>query len=244
MGGVRSTQGFGIYRASENHTLLEPTRYRRDGRARLILTMHGITGNAFAALAPAYGGHIPRILAHRGYIVLAIDGGDRSLNGAGWANNNVMQAMQQGIDYARSLGCKPGKVGLVGLSMGALSCLRFIADGETEVGAAWLGIPAVDAGSIWDLNQYRTSMDTAWGGNFTANGRTATNLVARADELGDTPILMHVANNDPIALPDRANALAGAAANARVVDLGAVGHDYLAMNQYASKVVKFFESNL
>lgn len=159
---IRHTRGKGYSATSPNEgqLLVRHEATKMDGTVPAILCCHSHndTLDQFTPGVPTEadpGWHI-WMLAQAGYIVLAVE----AAGIAPWSNQAAMDRINDAYDYAMVQGAKPGKVGVMGYSMGGLTALNWIKRNAAKVAAAWLWAP------VTDLDWARTQ--GTWGTEITA----------------------------------------------------------------------------
>lgn len=147
-----------------------PSSWRADGSKMGILYMHGATSNETQPLSawPFSLGNIITAVVAAGYPVLCPFGG-----GDTWGNTLGQARMDEARTYLQgTLGAKPGKIGLIGGSMGGLSILNWARNHLTDVAVAVGITPVSDVTDIHTNN--RSGLASSINGAYPAVWSEAT----------------------------------------------------------------------
>jgi predicted alpha/beta hydrolase family esterase len=152
-----------------------------------------------------------------------------------WGNADVIDQVAALKTWSQDTAeAAPGKVLLIGISMGATAALNYalsLDDPASQVGAIVLISPALDPGDIAGTPRdaiLRASIYYAFGGTaetYAAQG-PAYNPNLRREEIGAMGIPIHIwqSNDDPIAVYSIAQDFVANTANVEMTDVGAYGH--------------------
>lgn len=161
-------------------------------------------------------------LSERFVVVSADLGGART-----YGNDTVIAAIGRARNYlVNTLDVKPGKIALVGASMGFQSAAVYARAHPTQIAAIVGFIPLCDLTDIHTNNRAGATADinTAYGGAYSeATYGAAHNPVTFASQL-TMPIQLWYASDDTAVIPSTVTAFDAAAPNCTINDVGALGH--------------------
>lgn len=222
--------------AVEKDALLLPKDWHSDGSRRGIIYAHAAGQEAYHitswAVPMALGGFFP---------VACGDNGDpANLSGTtsgpfNWGNDNAIARITDAYNYLTgALGCKAGKVGLFGGSMGAIQLLNWARQNLAKVACIGLSIPVLDANDIYVNNKYQPATIPAAYGLVSPAAIPAGTLLTHnpvnyaAGDLNGVPIRLWPSDDDPVAsntTAAQAFAASGVGDTISVVSVGAQGHN-------------------
>ena len=105
-----------------------------------------------------------------------------NLGTATWGNDTVVDRIESARLNLVALGCRSDKVGLVGTSMGGISCWSYARANPTKVAAIVAMIPVCDIEDMRPIGGFGVQIEAAWG--IAAGGvlpdRANPNTVANA----------------------------------------------------------------
>lgn len=171
-----------------------------DGSDPLVVVCHGRSPTAAAERACLQwaqndGGGSPHLLklADRDYALACIDAGGNLT----WGNQASSDAVHNAIAWARGNGfAHPTKKALLlGYSMGGAVAANYAHDHPENVAGLLLEAPGADLDYFY-ANGYASELDTAYGGNYTLNGK-ARSPMSFAPSLA-MPALIYTAINDSV----------------------------------------------
>ena len=197
-----SSMGFGAVVAGEGEVTILPKYPTPTGTSMGVLYCHGAGGPARQALEPAFA-PVLNALASAGHPVLSCDLGGL----ATWGNDVVLARMGTAKAYLHAtLGARPGKILLVGASMGGLSALVWAKNNPTLTAGVIGIVPVSDVTDMHTNNRQglRASIDSAYPGGWSEAAHGATRnpvTVAAAGAYADVPMLLISAQSDTTVLP-------------------------------------------
>lgn len=154
-------------------TTVLPKSWRGDGTVTGVVYCHGsgqdsraVVGFDLAGNGPAVNQqHLVQQVALAGFPVLSIDAA-----GNAWGNDNAIAAVAAARAHLQTtLGAKPGKVLLVGVSMGGLTCLNWARQHRDQC-AGFAGImPVSDLQNYYANSGNAAGVDAAYGGRYDDN---------------------------------------------------------------------------
>lgn len=237
-----STYGVGAVSAGEKYLAIRP-KYTRTPAPLGILYCHSSNGQAHE---PQYFGGVMDImaaLAAAGHPILSCELGGLSP----WGNTTSQARMSEAYTYLQSsMGARPGKVAVMGLSMGGVTSLSWAGNNPGKVAGAVGFIPAVDMTDIVAKNSggLASSIHTAYGGTYTeavfgANHNPQT--MAAAGRYAGIPIRTYYGDTDPACIPSTQTAFATSSGAIATALSG--GHTSTALEQInVAQVVQFIGS--
>lgn len=238
-----TSRGVGQYRSAETHLFVTDRMYKRTATHRGIIYCHGAGSTAIPADG-GFGGAQILALAAAGYPVISCDLGGTLT----WGNDTAFAAVDDAWAYLKSaFGAKTDKVGLIGVSMGALTALGWARQHLSSVFAVAASIPVLDLDDVYQGNKgsYRADIGTAHGVTYPTTIPTLSTrspVAFGSSDLAGLPLKCWSSSNDPIAtVTSLASAWAGAGSTKTVVDLGAVGHNGATIDPQA--VVQHFDDH-
>lgn len=171
----------GRYQTGEGQLRLLANDAKLDGTEKAIIAIHGHGGDATQFdMLTAYQGRHTEALADAGYVVLSIDAGGPTTFG----NDAAMAAITAAYNWLTGAGkARPGKIGVVGWSMGGCNALNWVKRNPAKVAAVqcWTPLtdldffhgtagytPAYSPGSVAP-GGYAAEIDAAYGGNYAVN---------------------------------------------------------------------------
>lgn len=175
---IWTSHGVGRFVAGETDVVLLPRAYRHDGTVPGVVYCHGALGSGLSASDPfARPGEwsLLRGIAERYPVVVADLGGPFT-----FGNATTVAAIESARRYLQTTwGAKPGKIGLVGVSMGGTGVINYAAAYRANVAAAVGVVP------VCDLNELYTGHN----GEYAPYIRAAWNLaVGQALPLAANPL--------------------------------------------------------
>lgn len=163
---------------------------------------HGI-GPTSLAQGAAWGSH-PTVWADQGFAVTCVDAT------ATWLNSTGMTAFTAAYNDLIALGVHGTKVALAGFSMGGGNVLRWLLENPTLVACAWLWSPLTDLDWAHGQAAWTTEVDTAYAGNYTANGAPRSPVTTATSFRGVCPIRIVHPTDDPTIPSSQTNAFLAA----------------------------------
>ncbi len=208
-----------------------PRKWKRDGTKPGIIFIPGTDETYKFAVLPNQGQPVVQQLLDAGYPVAAFQASS-TVGGIGnlWANDACYAMIAAMRTYLQSsaVGAKAGKIGLVGLSQGALDVLAWAGQNPTLTGGVTAYLPNTDLAATAAHPTYGASVDSAYGGNYVQGTHGATHSPITQAGLGKfagVPINLVYASNDPVIAPTYPQQFAAAVgSNAVLIDGGATGH--------------------
>lgn len=155
--------GTGLYRAgtSERHIATEPKFAKRNGTEIGVLAVHGHGASATTFMPGTTSCfRVAYDLAEARFTVLSIDAG----GGSGWADDDVMSAMDAGANYLRDHFLVDPVICLLGWSMGGLSVLNWMKRNPTRVSRCVAFAPATDISYFHGNVTYGPEIEADYGG--------------------------------------------------------------------------------
>jgi alpha-beta hydrolase superfamily lysophospholipase len=217
-------------------------RFVGDATRPAALFCHGRGTTPLEVTDPTWGQGVSKALAEAGYPVLA-----GTLSGtAPWGNDASQAKLADARTYAQgTLGAASGKVGLVGLSMGALTALNWTRANPTLVACIALLIPVTDLDYLHanNVNGWAAEIEAAYTNLAGYNAAVATHDPNQntSSHASGPPIKVWYSSTDTSAVTARQQAFI-TAVGCPSVSLGAVGHALTGLD--AQQVVAFFQANL
>lgn len=237
---IRHTRGIGYSAAAPNEgqLLVRHKATPLDGTAPAILCCHShnATLDQYTPGVPSDadpGWHV-WMLAQAGYVVLAVE----AAGIAPWSNAAAMARIDDAYTYAMAQGARPGKVGVMGYSMGGLTALNWIKRNAGKVDRAWLWAP------VTDLDWARTQ--GAWGAEINAaypSGSAGFNVHDEPQSWrGLCPITLAHAADDTLVPSSQTDAFVAAVNDPLVTKrpVASGGHVDLFHNVPEAETVRFF----
>ena len=210
-----------------------PRKWKRDGSKPGVILIPGTAETYTFPFLPTVGQPLVKQIVDAGYPVLAIQA-TSTVGGAGnlWANDACYAMIAAARTYLQStaIGAKAGKVGLVGLSQGALDVLAWAGESPTLTGGVTAYLPNSDLAATAAHPSYSASVNAAYGGayNESTHGPTHNPITqASAGKFAGIPINLVYASNDDVIAYSYTDAFVNAVgANAVPINGGATGHDW------------------
>jgi hypothetical protein len=197
-----------------------------------VVHLHGASGTAWTAHgAPGTPGNYQAgtvvSAARDGRNAVAADAGGPQT----WGNQAAIDGCQRSYDRVQTLpGTKPGKVWLIGASMGGLTALNWAAANPNKVAGIIMIIPVINLNDVKVNNRggYAGLVNTAHGGNYNESTMGATKnpaTMAGTGKYAGIPIQIFYGLTDTVCVPWEAEAFAAAVgANVEMNPLNS-GHD-------------------
>lgn len=137
-------KGYAPSAPNESQLLIYHKNTPLNGTVPVILCAHAHNGDVshYQPGVPTEidpGWHV-WMLAQAGYILLATD----NAGPAAWSDAAAMARLDDAYAYAMAIGGKPGKVAMMGWSMGGMTTLNWIKRNVSKVLCAWLWAPVTD----------------------------------------------------------------------------------------------------
>jgi predicted alpha/beta hydrolase family esterase len=250
MGPVTS-YGVGQYAPSasnEGHAFVTDRFYKANGTVRGCIYLLGAKSVAKTDLAPA----TTSAPLKAGLAVLSADCGSTTSTYT-FGNSTSVSRMADAYTFLTgTLGAKTGKIGLVGVSGGALTCLAWAVQNPAKVAWMYLAIPAIDVQDIHDnrsaglltVGLTPTDIETAYGGQAAYNAAMpAQNPASSLSALAGIPMRVLYSGDDPICDVSTVNALAASVGSSGTfVNTGNNGHSTGGLNDLAS-AIPFISAN-
>jgi pimeloyl-ACP methyl ester carboxylesterase len=188
----------------------------------------------------------PNYVARNGHNAVAADAGGPQT----WGNQAAIDGAQRSYVKVQTMpGTKPGKVFLIGASMGGLTALNWAAANPDKVAGIVLIIPVINVNDVKINNRggYASLVNAAHGGNYDETTQGATKNPAtmkHAGKFAGIPILLYYGLTDTVCVPAEAEAFASVVGpNVETVALNS-GHDnasYLAVDN--ARIINFFNTH-
>lgn len=153
-----------------------------------------------------------------------------------WGNAAALTAMTASYNTLQAMpGTKPGKIALVGASMGGLCALNWAAANPTKVSCIVATIPVINVTDIKvnDRQGYGYLINAAYGGSWTEGQYGATSnprTMATLGKFGSIPMLFFYGTQDTLCMPAEVQGFAAAVGSNVTLVPVASGHD---MGSYA-----------
>lgn len=238
--------------ASERHIVMR----RADlplGTGRLIVCCHGRGANAHQ-MSPAYADMYKHMepLVEEGFVLLSIDAGPTLYD---WGNSAVMSSITGAIAWARSTSDmeinRPrvdptAKVAFFGWSMGGLASVQFLIrnSGLNMVAGAWCWTPAINIDDAFANAPWTAEINTAYGGNYTTNGRNTNPSWNPSLRMSDKPagVPVHIVHplDDSAATPSSSSQAFAAGTTGTTIETPASGGHFAHIAYDPSGVYDFF----
>jgi len=178
-------------------------------KKRGVLYVHGsegVNGGAFEWLKHSERTKIITALVMAGFTVVSADlGGNYT-----WGNDTSMSRITAAKNYLHTLGVLPGKIGLIGSSMGALNALNWAAVNPSDVACVVGMIPVIDLTDVHANNRggCAASINTAYTGGYSEGAfgavhNPSTNAVTKFSSF---PIQLWYGVSDVIVAPSTVTA--------------------------------------
>lgn len=210
-----------------------PRKWKRDGTKPGVILIPGTSETYTFSFLPTKGQPLMKQLLDAGYPVAAFQASS-TVGGAGdlWANDACYTMISAMRTYLQSsaVGAKAGKVGLVGLSQGALDVLAWAGQNPTLAGAVTAYLPNTDLAASAANSTYGPSVNAAYGGKYVEGTHGANhNPITQAGlgKFAGVPINLVYASDDPLIAYSYPQSFAAAVgSNAVLINGGATGHDW------------------
>lgn len=197
----------GLITTGERQIVIRPNRVPVVPRYGVIYT-HGAGARADAMSTYANAHIRTQLIADAGITAVSGDYGGTQT----WGNDTAMAAMTAAYNYLQTQpGVKPGKVAIIGGSMGGLNALVWAAANPTKVSAISIYIPVMSPSEIHDQNLvhggvgYAQYVDMGYGGQgwVTATYRATKDplYMAQQGAYKNLPIRIHYGLQDALCLP-------------------------------------------
>lgn len=243
---ITLSSGVGQYVASERHIAIRSRLAKQDGTRPAIVFAHGRASDAQQAMyafANSAGGQTYG-LADAGYQVFASDLGGV----ATWGNDTAQSRIGSAKTYVQgTLGAKSGKVGLYGVSMGALACLNWARANASSVACIGLVVPVTDLDYMHanNVQGWAAEIETAYTNLSGYNAGVATHDPNQntATHASGPPIKVWYASDDTTAITARQQAFI-TATGCQATNMGAVGHVGGVPAVPVTELVSFFQAYL
>jgi pimeloyl-ACP methyl ester carboxylesterase len=218
---------------------------RHAGGGKPVVACHGRVDFGSQFFNPIWMRPSVLALCEADYVVLSPDLSGQSPWGNDASQTKVGDAKAR--LQAAAVGAASGKVGLLGISAGALTALNWARANPTLVAAIALICPVVDLAYEHDQNVggFAAEIETAYGGAAGYASAVATHdpMQNTASHASGPPIRMWRTTDDTVAVTARQDAFASAVGSKLVTtSLGTGGHT--GANIDATQVVSFFQANL
>lgn len=225
---LRHGKGYSAAAPAEEYTWALPQNFSADTSQRGIIFCHGYAANSTTPyFVPATDNAITVAQEGRAVLFTDMDGVQH------WGRTAARDRLTDSRTFMLSQYSLNTKVDLYAISMGTLPCLRWARENPTLVNKIALFIPVLDLGYVHDnnVNGVTGSIESAYGGlsAYQAALSTVSPVLQSATAWSGIPIKVWRATNDPFIPMATADAWA-ASVGATVSSLGAVGHDYSAIN--------------
>jgi pimeloyl-ACP methyl ester carboxylesterase len=237
----------GILSGGESHIEITP-KIRPAAPQYGVIHLHGASGTAWTALTSLNDGkpHTPAHIARAGYNAIASDAGGPQT----WGNQASIDGAERSYQRIQAIpGTKPGKVFLVGSSMGGLTALNWAAANPTKVAGIIMVIPVINVNDVKTNNRggYASLVNAAHGGTYdeatmgsTKNPRTQAGL----GKYAGIPILLFYGLTDAVCIPGEATGFAAdVGSNVTLVPLNS-GHDFISYTLVNNQtIIDFMAAN-
>lgn len=242
MSGFNSFYGVDSVTVDEKFLAIRP-KYATDPQPLGILYCH--SANGFAHEPLYFGGVLEIIgeLAGRGHPILSCELGGLTP----WGNATAQARVSEAYRYLTTrMGARPGKVGMIGLSMGGVTSLGWAGNNPEKVAGVVGLIPALDMTDIVAKGSggLQGSIHAAYGGAYSEASYGAVHnpqTLAVAGKYAGMPIRTYYGDSDPACLP--ATQVAFAAASGAIATKLTGGHDSTTLGQVNRiQVADFFKS--
>lgn len=210
-----------------------------------LICLHGRGGNCLQ-YSPhdnrdiAVGYHSWR-LALEGFRIFAID----DMGATDWGSQDSTSRINDAITWLQSTGgAKPGKVGLMGWSMGSIAALNWADQNSDKHACSWLWAPATDLEYFHSIGTYTAEIDAAYS---TEGTRVGNSPIAQASNYRGIGKIHMVHAVDDTTIPIQQSRDFVSAVNHVDVDLeeSAIGnHTALFGHPTDSAIALFFRNNL
>lgn len=228
-----------------------------DGTSRLIICLHGHGTVGQDLNNPlqfnqnvGFAGQAATALARTGrYIICSIQAGGSTA----WSKPAVMANIDSAVTALRARGCKAGKYGLLGYSMGGLAALNKLKRDAANIAAMWLWAPAADldfiystAGHVPVANNagWTAEVDASFGSYAATAGYRAWDEPASFRNLGVPTKICHA--TDDAVIPRSLSTDFVAAVNDPSITLRAPdvvgGHTGLFANVPDAEIIAFYDA--
>lgn len=208
---------------TEKVTLLRPRGYRGDGTTTGVLYVHGASSNSPDADVQAYdvdsSAGVPRIVAalvEAGFPVLS-----PSLGGDLWGNDTALALVGKAVALLQGtavrpyqlppVAARPGKLVVMGVSMGGACAMAWARANSAKVAALVLVVPVSDFGDMVTQNRggYAGLINAAYSGGYSDAAYGPTHSpVQFAGQLAGIPSQVWYGTADTIVVPATVQALA------------------------------------
>jgi len=213
-----------------------------------VLNLHGASGNAFTVIGWLGDGKAgtPNYVALNGNNAIAADAGGPQT----WGNQDAIDGAQRSYNRLQSMpGTKPGKVFIIGASMGGLTALNWAAQNPEKVAAIAIVVPVINLADIKANNRggYAGLVDAAYGGNYSESIKGATHnpaTIADSGKFSDIPILIYYGLTDTVCVPAETESFAAdVGSNVTLMPLP-YGHDDNSYRAVSNQVIiDFFNAH-
>ena len=220
---------------SITHTIVyaTPRGWKADGSKRGVIVVPGTAETTKSGLTVATALPLINQILAAGNPVAFFQASSTG-GGAGdlWANDACYTMISAMRTYLQSsaVGAKAGKVGLVGLSQGALDVLAWAGQNPTLAGAVTAYLPNTDLAATAANATYGPSVNAAYGGKYIEGTHGANhNPITQAGlgKFAGVPINLVYASNDPLIAYSYTESFAAAVgSNAVLINGGATGHEW------------------
>lgn len=213
--------------AGDHSVLYLPREWAGDG-TRLGVVLGAGTGTAWtAAYSPDVFLRIAEAVTDTGCAVITSEMGTDQ-----FGNMNCQNRISALVDLLGTAGARTDKVALAGFSQGGGNVLAWAGNNPTRVHSVTGWAPLTDL-ALFD-GEPRLEAVYAGGWDESTYGATCNPAtMAAAGKYAGIPITLCYSSNDPVIPPVKVMEF-GATASATLVDVGAVGHDWIIPNLPAS----------
>jgi len=230
---------YGVLSPGETHVELTPKVVPAVPKYAVV-NVHGASGTGLTVLGWLDDGKpgTPTHVALNGHNAIAADAGGPQT----WGNQAAIDGAERSYGRVQSLpGTKPGKVFLIGASMGGLTALNWAAQNKSRVAGIALIIPVMNPNDIKvnDRGGYASLVNTAYGGTYddAVHGYVHNPRTASAAKFGDIPILIFYGLTDDVCVPAETLAFAAdVGENVTLIPLSS-GHDYESYTSVDNQII-------
>lgn len=193
-----TSHGTGRYYTGENDVIARPSLYSAAKPA--VLHIHGVEANAGAADWMSVSSRPPifKAITEAGYTIVSCD-----LGGSGtWGNATGQARIADAYTYSQTLaGVLPGKVILLGQSMGGLNAMIYMKNNAAKVSKAVLLIPVCNLADL-ATSSFSSAITTALGATYSEATHGATlNPTTFGAALNGIPIQLWYGTTDTLCKP-------------------------------------------
>ncbi len=222
--------GVGAVSPGEGYLIIRPSGWVPPASRVGVLYCHGAGGSALEPMVWTSIRAITNELAAQNFTVLACD-----LGGVGtWGNDTALARITAAQTYLQgTLGCRPGKIGLLGLSMGGGASLAWAAANPSSTAFVLAAIPVCNLTDLWNKHTDGGGIDAAYAGGYTEAVYGATHnatTMALAGKYATVPISTLYASTDAITAPAVHEAFVAASGATSFLATG--GHNDASVGQW------------